>query len=285
MTQSDDGEQAQRDIWKRAEELEVNAVLMTDDGVSTAVQPGDDATPERETRVGNEVGGVDRGDGALMRRQQRVQVMPTPLVHVSSDIDSVKVHNKPVHYREGRVLTPPRVRGDISAVANEVGELYTDNLGVQVVVGMIGQGGGGCLRDTNTAHAPRASSRDIGRWEWGSPINGGCSSSRHQCSSSSNSRHQCSSSNSSGHRCSSSSNSRHQCSSNSSRHQYNSSSSSMHQCSNNNSRHQCSSSSRHPCSNGSGRHHCSGTGDSSSRGGSCNTGESRSREGCCTRRH
>ena len=33
MAKSDEGEQAQRNIWKRAEELEVNAVLMPDDGL------------------------------------------------------------------------------------------------------------------------------------------------------------------------------------------------------------------------------------------------------------
>jgi hypothetical protein len=126
--------------------------------VSTLVREGDDVIPEiKTTRSDDEVGSVGWMDDTLRRRideekQQRAQVMTAPLVQVNGNIDSVKVLNKPMHYREGMVLTPSRVQGDISGAALDMGGVYTDNVGVQV--GVQETAGHGELLDMEAVHAP-----------------------------------------------------------------------------------------------------------------------------------
>ena len=55
MTQSDDGKQAQRDIWRRAEELAVNAVLMPDDGLEDPTTAYPQTSLVRSTALARDV--------------------------------------------------------------------------------------------------------------------------------------------------------------------------------------------------------------------------------------
>ena len=55
MAKSDEGEQAQRNIWKRAEELEVNAVLMPDDGLEDPITAYPKASLVRSTTPASDV--------------------------------------------------------------------------------------------------------------------------------------------------------------------------------------------------------------------------------------